>query len=160
MSFENLTTSPLVHESLLSFISALHSRPCQHHTLTMEKDIDVKLGLPDGTQLPESTTPSALSIMDEKREQQSEHDDFDQVDAKQEEELQRAISSEYPKAFRLITILVAVILSIFLVALDMVRQFLILLTKFVLTKYLDYRGNSNSKNHGRISFSGSSRLVW
>jgi hypothetical protein len=89
----------------------------------MEKDIEAKLSLPDGTQPPESATPSALSIMDEKAEHGSEHEDFDQPDTKQGDELQRAISSEYPKAFRLITILVAVILSIFLVALDMVSQF-------------------------------------
>jgi len=84
----------------------------------MEKEIEARVGMPNGTQLPESTTPSAMSIMEEKGEQQSEHDDFEQG-----EDLQRAISSEYPKAFRLITILVAVILSIFLVALDMVSQF-------------------------------------
>ena len=91
--------------------------------MAIEKETEAKLSIPDGTQLPESTTSSALSIMKEKGEQQSEHD-FDQAEnPKQGEELERAISSEYPKAFRLITILVAVILSIFLVALDMVRQF-------------------------------------
>lgn len=90
----------------------------------MEKDIEAKLGLPDGTQIPESTTPSALSVMEEKGEQEFEPDDFEKPsDSKQGEELERAMSSEYPKAFRLITILVAVILSIFLVALDMVCQF-------------------------------------
>jgi hypothetical protein len=91
--------------------------------MAIEKETEAKLSISDGTELHESTTPSALSIMEEKGEQQSEYD-FDQVEnPKQGEELERAISSEYPKAFRLITILVAVILSIFLVALDMVRQF-------------------------------------
>jgi hypothetical protein len=90
----------------------------------MEKETEAKLGLPDGVQLPESTTPSALSIMEDKGELGYERYDFDQEgDSRQGDELQRAISSEYPKAFRLISILVAVILSIFLVALDMVRQF-------------------------------------
>ena len=92
--------------------------------MAMEKDIDSKLGLPDVTHIPESTTPSALSIMEEKGELSFEREDSDEAaGAKQGEELQRAISSEYPTAFRLITILVAVILSIFLVALDMVGQF-------------------------------------
>ncbi len=114
----------------------------------MDKDTEAKLGLPDGTHIPESVTPSALSIMEEKGELESEREGFDEAsDSKQGEELQRAISSEYPKAFRLITILVAVILSIFLVALDMVGQFWCRLAKLTLTKSLDHRRNCNPQNH-------------
>jgi len=115
----------------------------------MEKDIEAKLGMPDGTQPLESATPSALSIMEEKERQEVDRDDSEhEGDPKQGEELQRAISSEYPKAFRLVTILVAVILSVFLVALDMVRTILgIDDGVFVLTQSLDHRCNRNPQNH-------------
>lgn len=101
-------------------------------TTEMGKDIGEKLALPAGNQQPPgSVTPSDMSFIDEKEPPDSEpgresfeeqpKEDLERQQSKtQSLSLQRTMSGEYPKAFRLVTILVAVGLAVFLVALDMV----------------------------------------
>lgn len=99
----------------------------------MEKDLEGRLALPaDAHHQPESITPSDMSFIDEKeREFEADKESFEEPPKEDAEDLekqntntrslalQRTTSSEYPKAFRLVTILIAVALAIFLVALDM-----------------------------------------
>jgi len=100
----------------------------------MEKDVEPQLAVPtESRQISGSITPSNASFLDEKEKLESEPGDepFEQ-DPKGELEpsesktnnglhLQRTMSGDYPKAFQLISILIAVMLAIFLVSLDMVR---------------------------------------
>ncbi len=69
-----------------------------------------------------SFTPSNASLMEEKVEAQPHHDkNLEGGDAHQDgAALERVESSMYPSSFKLASILVAVSMSIFLVALDMV----------------------------------------
>jgi hypothetical protein len=70
-----------------------------------------------------SVTPSDVSFMDEKEKpgRDSEDDNSNNHD-KLQQELERVESSMYPTSFKLFSILLAVVLSIFLVALDMVSE--------------------------------------
>jgi len=100
----------------------------------MDKDVEPQLVVPaESRQISGSISPSNASFMDEKEKLESEpgEESFEQ-DPKGELEqsesktnnslhLQRTMSGDYPKAFRLISILIAVMLAVFLVSLDMVR---------------------------------------
>jgi hypothetical protein len=65
-----------------------------------------------------SVTPSDMSFTDEKEKGNLESDD--ETPEQLQQELERVESSLYPTSFKLFSILLAVVLSIFLVALDMV----------------------------------------
>lgn len=68
-----------------------------------------------------SVTPSDVSVMDEKeRMDEKEGRASEDNDATPNEDLEQVMSSAYPTSFKLFSILLAVVLSIFLVALDMV----------------------------------------
>jgi hypothetical protein len=69
-----------------------------------------------------SVTPSDVSIMDEKEKMDDkERNGSEDGDATPKPDLEQVESSAYPTSFKLFSILLAVVLSIFLVALDMVR---------------------------------------
>jgi len=102
-------------------------------TSETEKDIEAKLAVPaENREAPASVSPSNVSFMDEKEKTASEPDteafendpknDLEQSKKEADLDLQRTMSGDYPKAFRLISILIAVMLAIFLVALDMVSN--------------------------------------
>lgn len=94
------------------------------------EDHDHNLAIPAGAEskIPESVAPSDMSFVLEKDQPKSEAES--QFDAELEkgdfEETQNnrsteeEVENEYPKTFKLVTILVAVMLAVFLVALDMV----------------------------------------
>lgn len=63
-----------------------------------------------------SVTPSDVSMMDEKRHSTSDDERDENLTP-----LEPVESSMYPSSWKLMSILLAIILSIFLVALDMVR---------------------------------------
>jgi hypothetical protein len=68
-----------------------------------------------------SVTPSDMSFIDEKDKATQDSDDDNNNDEQQpQQELERVESSMYPTSFKLVSILVAVMLSMLLVALDMV----------------------------------------
>jgi hypothetical protein len=100
-----------------------------------------------------SVTPSDVSIMDEKDglDGQFEKVDVEPDDDEQRGELERVESSLYPTAWKLVSILIAVSLSIFLVALDMVRTFNPQETfptrQQLIAGQLDHRRYGNSPHH-------------
>jgi len=66
-------------------------------------------------------TPSAFSVIDDKEKDHSPRiSDVEARNGDLPSDLERVESSPYPKKFRLVSILVGLVLSIFLVALDMV----------------------------------------
>jgi hypothetical protein len=67
-----------------------------------------------------SVTPSDVSFVDEKDKSAQESDDDNNNDQQPQHELERVESSMYPTSFKLVSILVAIMLSMLLVALDMV----------------------------------------
>jgi hypothetical protein len=72
-----------------------------------------------------AVTPSAFSVVDEKDKEYSPRissDDVRKRDSDIAVPLERIESSPYPKKFRLFSILLGLVLSIFLVALDMVSH--------------------------------------
>jgi hypothetical protein len=85
--------------------------------MSAPQDPEAKLAVPGSNTGLGSVTPSDLSFTDEKERGHVHSDDEDET---AHEELQRVESSQYPTSFKLIGILLGVILSIFLVALDMV----------------------------------------
>lgn len=95
---------------------------------------------------------------DEKKESPGNVTDEEKVDAQQTgPESAQAIPVEYPTGIRLVFIVIALVLSVFLVSLDMVRPATLVLEgkapyfNHQLTKILpDDRSNSHSQNHRRI----------
>jgi hypothetical protein len=68
-----------------------------------------------------SVTPSDVSFTDEKEKPSRESEEDDNANHEQlQQELERVESSMYPTSLKLVSIMLAVVLSIFLVALDMV----------------------------------------
>ena len=76
------------------------------------------LELPLEKEDPTSATPSNLSVLDA-----AENNNATDKENTTAADLARVVSSEYPTQAKLIVILLAVVLSVFLVALDMVRIF-------------------------------------
>jgi hypothetical protein len=97
------------------------------------EDLERKLAVPAETQykVPESVAASDMSFIMEKDQPKSEEESEvfaetanENVDGTQNSpkslSLQENVENDYPKTFKLVTILVAVMLAVFLVALDMV----------------------------------------
>jgi hypothetical protein len=84
-----------------------------------EKNLDAGLAVPVQHNGLGSVTPSDMSFVDEK--ERNHHSDEEQEDVS--EELRRVESSQYPSGLKMVSILLGVVLSMFLVALDMVRLY-------------------------------------
>jgi hypothetical protein len=83
-----------------------------------QKNLETGLAAPVHHNGVGSVTPSDMSFVDEK--EKNHHSDEENEDIS--EELQRVESAMYPSGLKMVSILVGVVLSMFLVALDMVRS--------------------------------------
>lgn len=81
-----------------------------------EKNLDAGLAAPIQHNGLGTVTPSDMSFVDEK--ERNHHSDEEN-----EEELRRVESSQYPSGLKMVSILLGIVLSMFLVALDMVRPY-------------------------------------
>jgi len=106
-----------------------HIKPLSHSVLAFliipsllslnmsdRKEIGPGLGVPDQEKDVGSVTPSVMSFADEKGPDAHSEEENEDVSR----DLQRVESSQYPSGLKMLSILVGVALSVFLVALDMV----------------------------------------